>query len=196
MAVSKIMTIFAAFKKHRRETNEYSNMKKIVLLAFSLLFAIHAYSQDNDKLPEQSTAVSIDSLTVRLKRLQHDFDFLSCEYKLNEVKSELDELTHYIDISSNGILINLYHSQYDRALYAAYSKRYEAFCTNFDALKEKMETVKFSVAYDMMMLGFTDDEFIVLRAGLDSIEKSLNRADYSLSYHDAVLRSYQGKKYE
>ena len=60
-------------------------MKKIVLLIIAVVGAFQAYAQNSDSLQAQSAAATIDSLSLRLNQLQHDYDFMYCDYELHKL---------------------------------------------------------------------------------------------------------------
>ena len=62
-------------------------MKKIlftILLAF--FGVIYVNAQEIDSLQIKSDTISIESLAARLDKLQHDYDYLYCESKLNSLQ--------------------------------------------------------------------------------------------------------------
>ena len=63
-------------------------MKKVLLLIISVLFAIQANAQEQEEAP----TVTIDSLSTKLAKLQHDYDFLYCDFKLYKKKIEVGQL--------------------------------------------------------------------------------------------------------
>ena len=57
-------------------------MKKIVLLVIAIVSVLQASAQEVASLQNHSVAISVDSLTLRLNKLQHDYDFMYCDYSL------------------------------------------------------------------------------------------------------------------
>ena len=91
-------------------------MKKLLLLIVFIGSVLNAYA-DGTAFPQiQTAAVSIDSLTSRLEKLQHDYDYMKCDYEAFKLDKDLTDLAHNINISTNGILINVYNSRYNNDL--------------------------------------------------------------------------------
>lgn len=144
-------------------------------------------------MQSQSAPIPIDSLSLRLNKLQHDYDFMYCDYELHKLIMDLKDLAHSIDISSNGVIINVYNSRYDRKLYNAYLSNYNSDCALFDSLKEKIEAVKTAVFVRMMTSVFTDKEQSVLTKSFDVVNKAVMKVDSSLDYYDIVIKAYRDK---
>ena len=97
-------------------------MKKVLLLIVSVLFAIQANAQTQ----EESPAVTIDSLSTKLAKLQHNYDFLYCTYLLHNVKTDFDQLRQDIEIQITSLSVNIYSGQYNRDLYTSNSRLYDS----------------------------------------------------------------------
>ena len=130
-------------------------MKKVLLLIISVLFAI----QVNAQTQEESSTIKIDSLSTKLAELQHNYDFLYCDYELYQIKTDLDQL-------SQDIQIKICFRQYDRAMYTVYSK-------NYDAIKRKFEAVQKLVTIKIITTGFTESELNVFNAYIETIKSSM-----------------------
>ncbi len=169
-------------------------MKKVLLLIISVISVLSAYAQDVDTLQVQSSSTSIDSLSLKLEKLQHDFDYLSCEHELFKLKMELDALAQDINIKTNGLLIDVYHTRYDKGLYTSFSENYDACCSLFDSLKDRFEHVKTFAVYKVVTSDFSDTEIGVLDSYLDSIQHSIAVIDSGLNYYDAAIQTYKKKR--
>ena len=166
-------------------------MKKLLLLIVFIGSVLNAYA-DGTAFPQiQTAAVSIDSLTSRLEKLQHDYDYMKCDYEAFKLDKDLTDLAHNINISTNGILINVYNSRYDNDLYKAYSESYTAFCGLFESIKRKMESVKTLVFLKILTSGFTDEEVEVLTTSFNVIDNTVNKVQKALDYYDVVLKIYK-----
>ncbi len=116
-----------------------------------------------------------------------------CDYELHKLIMDLKDLAHSIDNSSNGVLINVYNSRYDRRLYNAYVANYDSDCNLFDSLKEKTDTVKAAVFVRIMTSEFTEKELNVLTASLDVVSKATMKVESSLNYYNVAIQAYRDK---
>ena len=170
-------------------------MKKVLLLLVALVGVLQASAQEVDSMQSQSTPISIDSLSVRLDRLQHDFDFLSCDYRLQKLIMDLKDLQHTIGNSSNGVVINVYtNSRYNRNLYNSYLNDYESDRYLFDALKKQSEVVRTAVYVKLLSSDFTDKERDVLTSSLNVVEAAISAVENSLNYYNVAIEAYRDMK--
>ena len=130
-------------------------MKKVLLLIISVLFAI----QVNAQTQEESSTIKIDSLSTKLAELQHNYDFLYCDYNLYQIKTDLDQL-------SQDIQIKICFGQYDRDMYTVCSK-------NYDAIKRKFEAVQTLITIKIITTGFTESELNIFNAYIETIKLSM-----------------------
>lgn len=169
-------------------------MKKVLLLLVAIASVLQVSAQEKkDSLQDQSATVSIDSICVRLNSLQHDYDFMYCDYELHKQIMDLKDLAHSIDISSNGVIIDVYHGRFNRDLYNAFLDNYEAKCALFDSLKEKTEAVKAAVFVRMLSADFTDKELNVISQSFSVIDKATTAVDRSLNYYNVAIKAYRDK---
>ena len=169
-------------------------MKKGLLFLVAIVSVLYTSAQEIDSLNYHSAAISIDSLSIRLNNLQHDYDFLFCDYQLHKIIADLKDLAHSINNSSNGVVINYYNGRYDRALYTSYVNKYDSDCALFDALKENFESVGAFVAVKTVSSGFTEKEINVLNASFRVIEKAVINVESSLQYYDVAINAYRNKR--
>lgn len=162
-------------------------MKKVLLLIISVLFAI----QSNAQTQEESPAVTIDSLSTKLAKLQHNYDFLYCDYQLYQIETSLKELSQDIQIINNELTIKICFGQYDHDMYIAYSKNYDAKCGLYDAIKRKFEVVQELVTIKIATTGFTESELNVFNACIETIESAMKDVESGLSYYDKLLKIYR-----
>lgn len=52
-------------------------------------------------------SLKVDSLQLKLDKLQHDYDFLYCECKLNRVKADVEIFRNELRITTNRIYIDI-----------------------------------------------------------------------------------------
>ena len=162
-------------------------MKKVLLLIISVLFAIQA----NAQVQEESPAITIDSLSTKLAKLQHNYDFLYCDYKLYQIKTNLDQLSQNIQITNNELTIKICFGQYDRNMYIIYSEDYDAKCENYNAFKRQFEVVQELVTIKIITTGFTESELNVFNACIETIESAIKVVEAALKYYDRLLKIYK-----
>ena len=162
-------------------------MKKVLLLIISVLFALQANAQEQKEAP----AVTIDSLSTKLAELQHDYDFLYCDYKLNQINTDLNQLSHDIKIIRNELSIDIYHERYDRDLYTAYSDNYDSYCDLYDMYKRNFESLRKLVAIKILTTGFTEPELNLISACIETIESAMKVVEEGLKYYDRLLKIYK-----
>ena len=167
-------------------------MKRVFLLIAAIASSLFVSAQERDSLQGQTATVSIDSLSVRLDRLQHDFDFLSCDYRLHMMIMDLKDLAHTISNSSNRVVINVYtNSGFNRKLYNAYLNDYEADNYLFDSLKSGAEVLRKMVFVKLMTLDLSDQERDVLTSSLNVIEKAITAVENALNYYNVAIEAYK-----
>ena len=162
-------------------------MKKVLLLIISVLFAIQANAQTQ----EESPAVTIDSLSTKLAKLQHNYDFLYCDYNLYQIKTNLGQLSQDIQITNNELTIKICFGQYDRDMYIIYSENYNAKCENYNAFKRQFEAVQELVTIKIITTGFTESELNVFNACIETIESAIKVMEAALEYYDRLLKIYK-----
>lgn len=169
-------------------------MKKLLLLIVFIGSVFNAYA-DGTAFPQiQTAAVSIDSLTSRLEKLQHDYDYIYCDYQTFRLKKDLTDLDHSISISSNRILINVYNSRYNNDLYKVYSEDYTSSCDLLESIKSNIETTKTLVFLKILTSGFTEQEIEVLTNSFNVIDNTVTKVQSSLDYYDVVLKIYRSNR--
>lgn len=163
-------------------------MKKVLLLIVSVLFAIQANAQEREEAP----AVTIDSLSTKLAELQHNYDFLYCEYKLYQIRTDLDQLSQNVEIHISELSIVIHHERYDRDLYTVYSDNYDSYCNLYDMYKRNFESLRKLVAIKTLTTGFTEPELNLIDACIETIESSMEFVESNLRTYDAILKIYRG----
>ena len=168
-------------------------MKRVLLLIAAIVSILCASAQEKkDSLQDQNATLSIDSLSVRLDRLQHDYDFLFCDYQLHKLIMDLKDLSHAISNSSNGVIINVYtNSGYNRNLYNAYLRNYESDCSLFDSLKEKAEVMRKKVFIELLTSDYSNTERDMLTLSLDVVDKAITLVENSLNTYNIAIKAYR-----
>ena len=162
-------------------------MKKVLLLIIFVLFAIQANAQTQEETP----AVTIDSLSTKLAELQHNYDFLYCDYKLYQIRTDLDQLSQNVKINMSELSIVIHHERYDRDLYTAYSDNYDSYCDLYDMYKRNFESLRKLVAIKILTTGFTEPELNLISACIETIESSMEFVESTLRSYDSILKIYR-----
>ena len=162
-------------------------MKKVLLLIISVLFAIQANAQTQEEAP----AVTIDSLSTKLEELQHNYDFLYCDYQLYQIKTDLGQLSQDIQITNNELTIKICFGQYDRDLYTLLSEKYDSYCNLYDSYKRNFESLRELVTIKTVTTGFTESELNLFSACIETIESAMKVVEKCLKYYDRLLKIYK-----
>lgn len=140
---------------------------------------------------ERNELQKIDSLQYKLDKLQHDYDFLDCSFRLYRLATDLKNLNNDINTRSNGILINCYHSRYDSMLYRAYKESYDASEENLTSSEHLAFSTIMNVMGKMESSTFSETEIKVLNYAIKNVESSLSAAKSALNYYNVVLGIYK-----
>lgn len=169
-------------------------MKRYLLLFLFVISILHTYSQNNDSLQIQSTDSSIDSLTIKLEKLQNSYDYLTCDYNLYRLQTRLDNLLNCINIKANELIINVYHNRYEWTLYKTYLDYYDAYCALYNAIKEEYEALIDLISLKVAMSNFSETELSALDASFSAINKSFPSIDAALEFFNLAIQSYKSKR--
>ena len=169
-------------------------MKKLLLLLVALVSALQASAQNVESMQNQSATVSIDSLSLRLNKLQHDYDFMYCDYELHKLLMDFKDLSNSINSLSNGAVTDYYNTKYERALYESYLNNYEACSFSLNTLKDKYEVIRLMVLTKMASSNFTDEEQKVINSYFGTIQGAVTAAENSLNYYDTAIKAYKSKR--
>lgn len=162
-------------------------MKKVLLLIISVLFAIQANAQTQEEAP----AVTIDSLSTKLAKLEHRYDFLYCTYRLHEAKTDLDQLSQDIEMQINSLSVDISLGRYDRDLYASYSGLYDAYRDSYDIRKRGFEFAQELV----VTTGFTEYELNFFNSYIKGTKLSMENVERKLRHYDERLKIYKDMRW-
>ena len=167
-------------------------MKKIFVLMVLCTLSMSASAQEVDSL--QSNPISIDSLAVKLDKLQHDYDFLYCRSQLDRLQSELENMTLDIRIECNSIMSACFnHSKADVDYYILCKDLYESKKEAFGIKKLNVSFVKSVVSLKMSVLNFSENEKDNLNASLSILEKNLTYIEKLFDSYKNVIDMYKEK---
>ena len=167
-------------------------MKKVILLFIIAIVGVcNATAQVSNSSQSEDLKVYVDSLATKLNTLQHDYDYLHCNYMLSEIQLNLKDFMNDLSAKSNAILINCYHSRFDFDLYSAYKANYISCQELYDSMKGKAEAITSAVAIKVVTSNFTDEEIRLLGQGCKFVDDCLSSAQSSLNYYKVVLDMYK-----
>lgn len=164
-------------------------MKKVLLLIIIAIISVNASAQDTS-----SSAITIDSLSVKLEKLQHDYDFLLCGFELYRIMAEQSELNQDIKIQTNAILLDIYNSKYNRDLYKAYLDSYDINSALFEQQKEYYEQKKKFVMFKAITSGFSETEISLIELDFKKIDNGIAKVKSSLKYYKFLVDAYRDKR--
>lgn len=164
-------------------------MKRIVVILIALIVATNVNAQENSQTEDLNAR--IDSLTTKLNQLQHDFDFLDCQYKIDNLRNNISELSMSLDLKSNSIAVKSYHGGYFAALYEAYERYYALNIDQLNTLKSNVEQLKGLLFLKLFTSNFTEKERELLKSSMNVLDKNLSSAEASLTLFKAALDRYK-----
>ena len=68
-------------------------MKKVLILLVSIVCVWNTYAQDVDSVQVQQP-ITLDSLAVQVGKMQHDLNYLQCEYELLKMRIVMSTSPH------------------------------------------------------------------------------------------------------
>jgi hypothetical protein len=167
-------------------------MKKLLFFICTLLCANVLFAQENIK-KEKDLAVVVDSLSAKLKELQHNYDYLYCKNQLTEINHSLIQDRNSIDIGVNNLKFEIYHGRFNYDLYNAYKKGYNSNVEKLDSDKIYAESLKEFMFLKTMTSNFTESEIQVLQHGWKVFDNAINAVESSLNLYKLYLDEYKKK---
>jgi hypothetical protein len=165
-------------------------MKKLVLVICTLLCANVLFAQENITKEKDLEAV-VDSLSAKLKELQHNYDYLYCQYLLDEFKNSQIQESNSISIRTNQLKIDISHGRFNYDLYNAYKKNYNSSIEKLDVSKENAKSIKNLVTLKMITSNFSENELSVLQQGLKLFDYAINSVESALELYDLWIKKYR-----
>lgn len=170
-------------------------MKKALLILLAITCVLCASAQEADSLKVQSPTTTIDSLASQLNKLQHDYDYMYCDYELHKLLTSIKELSSSINISANGVLINYYNSSYNRNLYSSYVGNYNACYESYQTLKGGIDVAQTVVVSKILSSSFSEEEIHLLQREISLIQPALNSVEKALEFYDTAIQAYKRKRF-
>lgn len=165
--------------------------RALLVIVMAMLGSFAATAQEVDSVMIDSTEISIDDLVVKLNVLQHNYDYLYCNYELTKLILGLKDFSTSVSVESNSLLINYYNTKFDKDTYTSYVGLYNAMSEQFNSLKENADATKLAVMCRVLVSNLTEQELKVISSSLESIESSISTGDRSLNYFKVVLDAYR-----
>lgn len=150
-------------------------MKKLITTLVLLLSLVSIQAQTVKEL-----SLKVDSLQLKLDKLQHDYDFLYCECKLNKVKADVDIFRNELKIMTNSIDINIINN--NTKAYTITKMTYEECLKNYENHKRLYQANVFLISTKLENSNLNEIELNVLKNIAESIE-------YSLEYIGKILQN-------
>ncbi len=167
-------------------------MKKVISLMLLILASVgNLTAHDYNSAINTGLTKDVENLSSKLNTLQHDYDYLYCNYMLSDIQLNLKDFENGLNVKSNAILINCYHSRFDIDLYRAYRDNYDASIYLYNSMKEKAEAIAIAVTLKMDTSNFSDAEIKLLNQGCKYVDDCLKIAQSSLNYYKVVLDMYE-----
>jgi len=167
-------------------------MKRVLFLVFFSVLSICVSAQSVDSL--QSELISIDSLSVKLSKLQRDYDFMFCQHELEEALSRLNFLRCDITNAALAIRIEMCAHNFDVDLYISFKNFYDANVLSRNSLMNYVKMKKQKCELMISSVDFFADEVFNLKSTIMSIDNTFNVIDSSLNYYKECLDQYKKMK--
>ena len=146
-------------------------MRKIVLFVLVMIFGLCTVSaQEIDSLQSENLSARIDSLTLELKQLRHDYDFFYCKYLVETCTYDIARLCTDIRFASERITSNSYHGTWNVDAYIHYKDGIGRYEELLNLNKQDFENRKFLIDSVISRANFTDSEKEYLQSMCSSFE--------------------------
>lgn len=153
-------------------------MKRFLFLILLCTLSTNISAQEADSLKLEP--INIDSLAVKLDKLQHDYVLLYCNYELDKLIFRLENMSNRIDNTGNVLLIYCEQKAFDIDFYISIKNLYDAYIETYEALEESIELTNETISNKItssnieagLILGVKKLELIT---SLKSVQSSLNR---------------------
>lgn len=164
--------------------------KRFLCIAVILIIIMNATAQEI--YSSQTELINIDSISKELNILQHKFDLLECQYKIDQSKFKFTNSANELNIKSNTIITNCFHKNTNIDLYNVYKEYYYSQFELLESLKTEASTIKIFVGLKMISSNFSSEETKLLNLSLEMIDKHIESTEKALSYYKTVLNIYKG----
>ncbi len=169
-------------------------MKRVVLIVMAFFFGVtNVVAQQSDSVNFENLNARIDSLQTKLDKLQANYDYLSCENKINRVRFELLDKYHEIKISANNLQIEYYHNGFNEDSYILHKKYYDSIFSSVNQYRLNVEFIKASVLVETMLPKFSDAENQYLKFLCNNLDVYMQAVEDVLNAYKSILDIYKSK---
>lgn len=162
-----------------------------LLLLVALMGLVRANAQEVDSLQLNSENETIESLSAKVKQLQHDYDFFYCETMLQNYMFKLNDMAEDLSCRSNAIQIDAYHSGFNADLYISYRNHYDSSLSLFEAIKENVKATIGLVQLKFYTSYFTELEIELLQKMCDDFDYAFKHVEASFNYYESSLNFFR-----
>ena len=171
-------------------------MKKILFTILISIFGVmSSKAQEIDSLQLKSDSITVENLAASLKKLQRDYDFLSCDYELNKMQLKLEILANNIMNNSIDLQIDCYHysGKYMKELCLSCSDNYNASVELLNSLKETITQLKAMVSNKIISSDFSEDEINLLNHNCNTLDIAVRCVEKSLANYKVNIDWFKDK---
>ena len=164
-------------------------MKKLITTLVMLLSVVSIQAQSVKEL-----SLKVDSLQLKFEKLQRDYNYLNCEYKLNKLHSYLQIFIHDLKITTDQIITNGFNNNYTDALYNGFKRNHEEYLKSYESHKSLIWSTAYLVSSIIENSNFYEQEIKVLKSIGDAIDQQLKSAKLDLDYQKELLDVYKNMR--
>ena len=122
------------------KANTHLHSTRLSLILGLLLCVSIAKAQNSDSLFTQSLINHIDSLTIKINKLQNEIDFLYCKFEIKDLQFNLKDFYQSIQIT-HGSFLNGCDGRFHQERYVAFNDSYSLSIKQLESYKEKYESL-------------------------------------------------------
>lgn len=167
-------------------------MKRFLFLILLCTLSTNISAQEADSLKLEP--INIDSLAVKLDKLQHDYVLLYCNYELDRLTFLLKNVGVDANISTNSGLHYIYNGKFNMDLYIKLINSYDSEVGLLNSLKESYAIIKDVVLLKIISSNFSDTEIKLLKQQISTINDAIIFAESSLNTYKEIIDIYKEMK--
>ncbi|MEE1098147.1 MAG: hypothetical protein U0K83_07445 [Bacteroidales bacterium] len=164
-------------------------MKRFIIILTAVIATLSVSTQEI-KAQSQDLNVVVDSLSAKLEKLQHDFDFLDCKYKIESLTNSFKCTKNGINITLNSIDISVRYG-FNWEYYLVLKENYESSIQELEVSKVAAENAKRNVRLIMLLSNFTEIEKDVLNSSMNLLDAVIEGLEVSLNSFKNYLDAYK-----
>ena len=164
-------------------------MKRVLFLTLFSVFSICASAQSVDSL--KSAKICIDSLSTKLNKLQHDYDFLCGLCELERAYTDMRFFKNTIEDYAHEIRIDLNARSFDVDLYIVRKNAYDTYVEYSNTLKENTKLLKEKYEQMINSEDFSSYEYFLIKKNILSMETTSGSIISALNMYKICLEQYK-----